>query len=87
MSLAACSKQNVLNGPFWVLKGGRNGPFSTFGPEIPSVVRVGVVSASRLSGAFCYIVAVFEGWALLPLAGCPVFLGCCLLRCYCHCVP
>lgn len=35
---------------------------------------------------FCHIVAVFEGRALLPLVGRPVFLGCCLLRCYCHCV-
>ena len=43
-------------------------------------------SVGRLPGVFLHIVPVFEGKVLLPLVGRPVFLGCCLLRCYCHCV-
>ena len=46
----------------------------------------GGVSVGRLSGVFRHIVSVFEGRTLLPRVGFPVFLGCCLLRCYCHCV-
>ena len=46
----------------------------------------GGASVGRLSGVFRHIVPVFERKALLPRAGCPVFLGCCLIGCYCHCV-
>lgn len=53
----------------------------------PFVLRAGAVSASGLPDVFRHIVSVFEGRVLLSLAGRLVLLGCCLLRCYSHCVP